>query len=323
LRLRRHIWSGLALSAGLLSGTADSADAQLARELGLIPAETPATASRGPMLPTESAFAMSQLQNERVMAARVATRFHIKRMYEEKGIRYPAAEMFIRIFKRERTLEVWVRPTGEEQFRLLKDYGICALAGELGPKRRQGDSQVPEGFYAIDFFNPWSEYHLSLHVDYPNVKDRYTATPGASLGGDIFIHGGCNSEGCLALTDEGIRELYWMAVEARSAGQQRIPVHIFPARLAEEDMRLLARAFTDQPDLPAFWQTLKPGYDFFEQHRRIPAVLVDGAGDYIVTGAAANASVPVMSVNGTRPMAPAARRNAKQRPPPLGQTIGG
>ena len=143
----------------------------------------------------------------------------------------PAAEAFIRIYKRERTLELWVRAEGSDRFELLNNYDICALAGELGPKRQQGDSQVPEGFYAIDFFNPESDYFLSLHVDYPNVRDRSMAQGDLNLGGDIYIHGGCNSDGCLAVTDEGIMELYWMAVEARSAGQQTIPVHIFPARL--------------------------------------------------------------------------------------------
>jgi murein L,D-transpeptidase YafK len=324
LRLRRHIWSGPACGALLLllASTPKTSHAQLARELGLLPADATAAAGRGPVLPTESAFALSQLQNERVMAARVATRFHIKRMFEEKGIRYPAAEMFIRIFKRERTLELWVRPDGDEQFRLLKNYGICALAGDLGPKKQQGDSQVPEGFYAVDFFNPWSEYHLSLHVDYPNVRDRYIAPTGINLGGDIFIHGGCNSEGCLALTDEGIRELYWMAVEARAVGQQRIPVHIFPARLGDEDMGLLERAFSDEPELPAFWQTLKPGYEFFEKNRRIPAIVVNGSGDYIVTGAAANASVPVMTTGAPRPAAAPGKPTPTRRPP-LGVGLGG
>jgi hypothetical protein len=107
------------------------------------------------------------------------------------------------------------------------------MAGELGPKRKQGDNQTPEGFYAISYFNPRSDFHLSLHIDYPNRRDRAAGADGVKLGGDIFIHGGCLSEGCLAITDEGIRELYWLAVEARSVGQRRIPVHIFPARLGD------------------------------------------------------------------------------------------
>lgn len=321
MRPGRHISSGFTCCAimALLGGVVSPAEGQLARELGLISDTT--TTVRAPVLPTESSFALSQMQNQRVLDARIATRFNIKRLFEERGIRYPAAEVFIRIFKRERTLEVWVRSEDNASFELLNNYDICALAGELGPKRQQGDSQVPEGFYAIDFFNPESDYHLSLHVDYPNVKDRSTDA-GIDLGGDIYIHGGCNSDGCLAVTDEGIMELYWLAVEARAAGQQRIPVHIFPARLEAEELQRLQRVFHDEPDLGAFWATLQPGYEFFEQNRRVPAIMVDRSGDYVLMGAAANASVPVAAIGGS--VAPlGGDRAGPRRPPPLGTPGGG
>lgn len=323
MRLKRHISRGLTTSAvlTLLAGASGDADAQLARELGLLP-DASAPVARAPVLPTESSFALEQLRNERVLNARIATRFNIKRMFQDRGIRYPAAEMFLRIFKRERTMELWVRADGSETFELLKNYDICALAGELGPKLRQGDSQVPEGFYAVDFFNPESDYLLSLHVDYPNVRDRVNAPANAELGGDIYIHGGCNSDGCLAITDEGVMELYWMAVEARAAGQQTIPVHIFPARLESDELVRLARVFAEEPERSAFWANLKPGYDFFEENRRIPAVMVDGRGDYVVMGAAANASVRVGSLAGPESPLPGTARSGPQRPPPLGRPAG-
>jgi murein L,D-transpeptidase YafK len=318
VRLTRHISRILttALALTLVGMGAEPLDAQLAREAGLLPDTVAAV--RNPVLPTESGFALDQMRNQRVLDARIATRFNIKRQFEKQGIRYPAAEMFLRIFKRERTLELWVRPEDGERFELLKTYDICALAGQLGPKQQQGDSQVPEGFYSVDFFNPQSEYHLSLHVDYPNVKDRYVAGD-VNLGGDIYIHGGCNSDGCLALTDEGIMELYWMGVEARAAGQSLIPVHIFPARLAQDELQRLQRVFSDEPELGAFWATLQPGYEFFEQNRRIPAMMVDGRGDYVLRGAAANASARVAAI-GT----PAARPPAgeTERKPPLGSPAG-
>jgi murein L,D-transpeptidase YafK len=320
VRLECHISRVLTCSAllVLLGGTASPTDAQLARELGLLPDSI--AAARGPMLPTGSSFALSQMRNQRVLDARIATRFNIKRLFEQRGIRYPAAEMFIRIFKRERTLELWVRADGNPSFELLKNYDICALAGELGPKRQQGDSQVPEGFYAVDSFNPESDYHLSLHVDYPNVRDR-TIGGGSNLGGDIYIHGGCNSDGCLAVTDEGIMELYWLAVEARAAGQQRIPVHIFPARLETEELQRLQRVFADAPELGTFWATLKPGYEFFEESRRLPAIMVDGRGDYVLMGAAANASVPVGSLAAPGQRAPRGKPEPTRRPP-LGAPAG-
>jgi murein L,D-transpeptidase YafK len=310
----------------LLCGAANQTEAQLARDLPPLGEPAGPIGERSapigtPVLPTESSFALSQLQNQRVLDARIATRFNIKRLFEERGIRYPAAEMFVRIFKRERTLEVWVRPEDGVAFELLKNYDICALAGELGPKRQQGDSQVPEGFYAIDFFNPESDYHLSLHVDYPNVKDR-SGGDGINLGGDIYIHGGCNSDGCLAVTDEGIMELYWLSVEARAAGQQRIPVHIFPARLETDELQRLQRVFADEPELGTFWATLQPGYEFFEQNRRIPAIMVDGQGDYVLTGAAENASVPVASLVAPGTTVPVGTPEPK-RPAPLGTPSNG
>lgn len=286
---RRHLQCVALMGATLLAGSAAAANAQLARELGLLPPDSATAPVRTAALPTQSSFALEQLRNERVLDARIATRFNIKRLFHERGLRYPAAEVYLRIFKRERSLELWVRPTGDSAFSLLKTYAICALAGELGPKTRQGDSQVPEGFYSVDFFNPNSEYHLSLHIDYPNQRDRLTSTAD-DLGGDIYIHGGCNSEGCLALTDDGIRELYWVAVEARAVGQQRLPVHIFPARLEEQDLHALETAFS--AELGRFWASLKPAYDFFQQHRRIPAVSVDAHGNYRVNGAPAPVPAP-------------------------------
>lgn len=287
--------------SGLLLIVHAEAGAQLAREMPPVPTDTTKKAARGPLLPTESAFALDQLRNERVHEARVATRFTIKRLFHEKGLRYPAEEIYLRIFKRERSLELWVRPTGQETYALLKTYSICALAGDLGPKRRQGDNQTPEGFYNVDFFNPSSDFHLSLHVDYPNRHDRVVGE-GLNLGGDIYIHGGCSSEGCLALTDEGIKELYWVAVEARAVGQTRIPVHIFPARLADNEFEQLHKGFKEQPDLLRFWETLKPAYDFFETSRRLPAMAVDPAGKYRLAGAAENKSPgkPIGTPSGTR-----------------------
>jgi murein L,D-transpeptidase YafK len=307
----------------LLSATAGGTHGQLARDLGLLPAEAigaPVVAA----LPTGTAFALEQLRHERVREARLATRHNIKRLFHERGISYPAAEIFMRIFKRERSLELWVRAQGAERFELLKTYSVCAMAGELGPKRRQGDNQTPEGFYQISWFNPRSEFHLSLHLDYPNRRDRAAAQEGTRLGGDIFIHGGCRSEGCLAITDDGIRELYWLSVEARAGGQHRIPVHVFPARLGDGDLELLRRAFATRPDLVGFWETLKPGYDFFEAHRRLPAIAVNDRAEYVVNGAAADQPLRMAQPQGapTRGAAGSRPANARPTPAPLGTPVG-
>lgn len=230
---------------------------------------------------TETPFVREQLQYGRVRASRSSAQSRLERVYAEKRIPYPAAELYLRVFKRTRELEVWVRPDGERQYRLLKTYPICALAGVPGPKRKRGDAQVPEGFYFIEHYNPVSQYHLSLKVNYPNAQDRAVSTRG-DLGGDIFIHGGCKSDGCLAMTDNGIEELYWLAVQARGRGQYRIPVHIFPVRLDDAEMRRIDFDYVNQPALIAFWKTLKPGYDYFERTRRVPLMAADPRGRYLL-----------------------------------------
>lgn len=232
---------------------------------------------------TKSAFALDQLQYGRVREARRNAGPRIARLFEAKGIPYRPEQIYLRAFKRSRILELWVKPVGESRFRLLKTYAICALAGKPGPKRRQGDEQVPEGFYVIDLFNPTSSYHLSLRIDYPNRRDRIV-NRGGRMGGDIFIHGDCRSAGCLAVTDAGIEEIYWLAVEARSMGQRAIPVHIFPARPDTEAMHRLMAYYSDRPAVQEFWRSLEPGYQYFERNRRVPRVSVDGQGRYHVKG---------------------------------------
>ena len=222
-------------------------------------------------------FVREQLRYSRVRTAREAADPTIAKLFRERGIRYPAAEMYIRVFKQERELELWVRPVDGDRFELLHSYPVCALAGVLGPKRVQGDRQVPEGFYSIDLFNPESAYHLSLRINYPNQRDRAASRVKHSLGGDIFIHGGCKSDGCIAITDDAIQQLYWLAVMARGWGQKQIPVHIFPARL-DGGVRKLERTYHKGTSVLEFWETLRPAYDYFERTRRLPEIGVDARG---------------------------------------------
>jgi murein L,D-transpeptidase YafK len=113
------------------------------------------------------------------------------------------------------------------------------------------------------------------------------------LGGDIFLHGDCVTIGCIPVTDNGIKELYTLAVEARSAGQRQIPIHIFPTRLTPEGMQRLVQAFPHHKDLWDFWATLQEGFTFFEQHRRLPTIRVDKDGRYLMDNADGNsASLP-------------------------------
>ena len=171
-------------------------------------------------------------------------------------------EVFLRLLKSHCELEVWARNQGEPAFRLLGAWPLAATSGTLGPKRRAGDGQVPEGFYTINRFNPQSRYHLSLGLDYP-TPDDVLATGLADPGGDIFVHGSNVTEGCLPLTDAGIEEVYLLAVAARAAGQARIQVHLFPFALTPDE---LAR-HADSPHA-SFWRSLQPGFQRFEQQRQ-------------------------------------------------------
>jgi murein L,D-transpeptidase YafK len=248
-------------------------------------------------------FARGQLENERVIAARIDKRFELKKLFRERGIAYPAGQIYMRVFKRERVLEMWVQPAGQDTFALLKSYEICALTNRPGPKRVRGDLQTPEGFYYINNFNPQSGYHLSLGVNYPNESDRILAG-NEPMGGDIYIHGGCKTAGCVAVTDENIKEIYWLAVEARDRGQSHIPVHIFPARMSDDDIHQLVRVFSAEPELINFWANLKPGYDIFEQNHKLPAITVNKRGRYQYkppTVEPTPAPVPVIAVDTTAP----------------------
>src|ERR1700741_465099 len=158
---------------------------------------------------------------EQQKAARVKTAYSekwedLKKEMQKKGIDANGFEMYIRVFKQEKKVEVWLRSKTEKEFKAFKTYDICASSGVLGPKRRQGDGQVPEGFYTVAAFNPYSSYYLSLGVSYPNASDRIIGKN--NLGGDIMIHGNCVTIGCMPLTDTYIKEVYVMAVEARNGG---------------------------------------------------------------------------------------------------------
>lgn len=227
-------------------------------------------------------FRAIQLRFPRVRAAADERAMVVRGRFAAQGLDPLHSEIYLRAFKHDRILELWARSPGAGPFLKVAEYPICAISGQLGPKRKKGDEQVPEGFYSIDTFNPWSSYHLSLGLDYPNRADRLRSKPGASLGGDIFIHGDCKTVGCLPMTDQLIEEIYWIAVQARGAGQASIPVHVFPTRMDEAGMAYLERMAAGNPGLMRFWRELEPGYREFEANRAVPNVFVDDDGRYIV-----------------------------------------
>ena len=225
-------------------------------------------------------FREEQKKFSRVKTAYAEKEAVVKEIFSSKGIQLNKAQIFIRAFKKEQELELWGRSGSEGEFLLVKTYKICASSGSPGPKRKQGDGQVPEGFYEIDRFNPNSNFYLSLGVSYPNASDRILGEKG-NLGGDIFVHGNCVTIGCMPLTDDKIKEVYLAAVEAHTNGQKRISIHIFPFRMNDDSMRSECAIHSKNQELVNFWKEIKTGYDLFEKNMIVPGFKVGSKGEYI------------------------------------------
>ena len=204
----------------------------------------------------------------RVRGAKARKTDEVRTLFADAGVEFPPRQLLFRVFKKERELEVWASASSRGSLTHVTTYSVCAASGRAGPKTREGDWQVPEGFYAIDLFNPQSNYHLSMRVDYPNARDRSLK----STGGQIMIHGDCVSIGCVAITDERIEEL-WVMSRALQSGRPR--VHLFPGR----DLDGFIENATD-PQLAAFWEGLRAVDDAFLEQHVIPAITWDARGVY-------------------------------------------
>ncbi|MCP4374865.1 MAG: murein L,D-transpeptidase [bacterium] len=181
-----------------------------------------------------------------------------------KGLTY-GNPVFIRIFKGDGTLEMWVKRG--EAFELFRTYGIVAMSGHLGPKLQEGDHQAPEGFYFVtpSRMNPNSRYHLSFNLGYPNTFDRAHGRTGSAL----MIHGRNGSIGCFAMGDPNVEEIYTLTAAALRNGQKFFRVHCFPFRMTKNNMKKHRES-----QWIAFWRNLQTGYDLFERTKRPPNVLV-------------------------------------------------
>ncbi len=173
--------------------------------------------------------------------------------------------VFVRIFKEESMLEVWIKSADE--YVLFKQYPICAFSGHLGPKLKEGDRQSPEGFYKVKKYllNPKSKYHLAFNLGYPNTYDKAHKRTGSYL----MVHGECVSIGCYAMTNAKIEEIYKLVEQALKKGQKYVQVHAFPFRMSELNM-----AKHSENKWYDFWTELKEGYDYFEAEKLPPTVKV-------------------------------------------------
>jgi len=206
----------------------------------------------------------------------------LQKEFKAKGLAWPVKYMFIRSFKYDGQLEVWVKNDAKEKYKLFKTYKVCLQSGGMGPKRIQGDYQVPEGFYYINEFNPNSAYHLALGLNYPNASDKILSDP-LRPGDGIYIHGSCVSVGCIPVTDSDIEEIYLIASSAKANGEDFIPVHIFPVRFnKKKSLEFFQNYMKNNPSLQKFGAQLRSAYDEFEATKEVPIVLVDPKGDYVI-----------------------------------------
>ncbi len=213
------------------------------------------------------------LAKDKVKEVRTRRTADVKALVEKVGLSYPVDEVYLRAFKKERQLELWASKKGQPMA-LVKTYPFCAASGDLGPKRKEGDSQVPEGLYEVPSFNPFSSYHLSMEVSYPNASDRFRSDT-KRPGGNIYLHGNCASIGCIAIEDEPIEEVYLITFDAK---RRPIRFDIFPTRLDPEGLKSL-----NDPGLADFWAELAPAYTAFEQNHRPAAFSVSKkTGAYVL-----------------------------------------
>lgn len=117
-------------------------------------------------------FLSEQKKFERVRNAVKNKQATIEKHLKEKSLSLDNLNILLIAYKVDDLLEVYAKSKQESVYTKIYEYRICARSGQLGPKRKQGDGQVPEGFYYIDRFNPTSNYYLSLGLNYPNLSDK-------------------------------------------------------------------------------------------------------------------------------------------------------
>ncbi|ABC30760.1 uncharacterized protein conserved in bacteria [Hahella chejuensis KCTC 2396] len=172
--------------------------------------------------------------------------------FARAGVTYPPQRITLLAFKEEKRLELWAEQDGVQV--LVSAYPIQAASGVAGPKLREGDRQVPEGFYRIEGFNPNSSFHLSMKLNYPSPFDlKHAQAEGrTSPGGDIFIHGKASSVGCLAMGDPAVEDLFILA--------NRVGVTNIDVIIAPHDFRMRAPEATPQSApawLPELYQDIE------------------------------------------------------------------
>jgi len=228
----------------------------------------------------QSNFLTFQKKHERVITAIQNKKDLIVNNLLEKNISLNKLNILIVAYKYEKEVVLFAKNDTDNNYQKLQTYKVCHSSGDLGPKRKYRDNQVPEGFYYVDRFNPKSNYHLSFGINYPNISDKIKSTA-PNLGGNIFIHGACVTIGCLPMTDDKIEEIYLYAINAKNNGQKEIPVYIFPYKMTEKKYGKIKAEYSDTNKFIDFWANLKIGYDAFQKEKKELQFYINKTGDYV------------------------------------------
>ena len=212
------------------------------------------------ILITASCKHLKQYSSERVDTAVKEKQVTLEQNLQEHNLDKKNINILFVAYKELDELHVYAKSKQQTHYQKIKSYPICKRSGKLGPKKAEGDKQVPEGIYHIDRFNPHSSYYLSLGINYPNDLDKILGYTGS----DIFIHGKCETVGCLPMTDEGIKEIYLYALWASQAGQTNIPVYLFPFEMTNENIEKYASQVDEKT--VKFWKNLQQGYLNFQKN---------------------------------------------------------
>ncbi len=193
-----------------------------------------------------------------------------------KKISPDSFSIYLRVFKKEGTFEIWLKNSGEVRFQLFKTFYLCAVSGNLGPKKYNKDGQIPEGFYEVIYFNPKDKYkYLALKINFPNTVDREIAEE--PLTTSIFIHGTCETTGDIVLEEEDMEQLYVLCTEAKNR-KENIYLDIYPLRFSKENEELL---LSYPKKIIRFWSNILDAFLYFEENRWLPRVNSNHKGQYI------------------------------------------
>ncbi len=211
-------------------------------------------------------------RTRRVKNKALSPALKLRLLLKKKGLQL-GDPVFIRLFKKEAVLELWMR--SQTQFTLVKSYPVCKSSGHIGPKLKERDYQSPEGFYSVGRkqMKPDSAYHRAFNIGFPNKYDRAWGRTGSL----IMVHGACRSVGCFAMTNTRIGEIYKIVNAALLKGQEKFQVHIFPFRMSAANMDHYKKHKWKR-----YWWNLKEGYDIFE-HSLLPPIVSNEGRKYVFT----------------------------------------